>query len=437
MPAGKTSRARAGGQDDPAGTARLPASPIAATAVAEAVASAFEPRRLTLARVRNGWTKHRLATIVGVTPAAITQYELGQARPSGASVSRLAAQLGVPPGYFAAGRPFITVSPADAHFRSLRAARVSDREQALAIVAHLAELILVLARVVRLPAVAIGGAPAGRNHPGRQGPEPRGSATGLPAGPDVAAEPARLADDDDTPERAARRLRRSWHLSPGPLPHLVRQAEMHGIVVAVARFGASERVDAFSCWPARLDRPVICLASDRGNVLRRRFSAAHEIAHLILHRDRPVPGSAGNEREADRFAAEFLMPAADIVPMLPRRPDLAQLVELQQQWGVSVQALLRRCNDLGTISPHMYKRGMTAIGQLGWRRSEPALDYGGEWPAMLAEALRLAGTRGLTEQVLANGLCLPAAEIRDLLGQEEEDRLTLRLVPPEDALRLG
>jgi Zn-dependent peptidase ImmA (M78 family) len=206
---------------------------------------------------------------------------------------------------------------------------------------------------------------------------------------------------------------------------------MHGIVVAVARFGASERVDAFSCWPARLDRPVICLASDRGNVLRRRFSAAHEIAHLILHRDRPTPGSAEHEREADRFAAEFLMPAADIAPLLPRRPDLAHLVELQQQWGVSVQALLRRCNDLGTISPHMYKRGMTAISQLGWRRSEPALEYDGEWPAMLAEALRLAGTRGVTEHVLADGLCLPAAEIRDLLGHREEDRPRLRLMPPQ------
>jgi Zn-dependent peptidase ImmA (M78 family) len=173
---------------------------------------------------------------------------------------------------------------------------------------------------------------------------------------------------------------------------------------------------------------VICLSSDRGNVLRRRVRAAHEIGHLMLHRGHPDPGSARNEHEADRFAAELLMPADDIAPSLPRRPDLARLIELQQQWGVSVQALLRRCSDLQTISPHMYKRGMIAISQLGWRKDEPALDYEGEWPAMLAEAARLAETRGVTENVLAEGLCLPASEVRELLGYPDEDRPRLQLV---------
>jgi Zn-dependent peptidase ImmA (M78 family) len=177
----------------------------------------------------------------------------------------------------------------------------------------------------------------------------------------------------------------------------------------------------------------MCLTHDRGNVLRRRFSAAHELGHLILHKH-PAPGNAKHEREADRFAAELLMPAADIQPILPRRHDLAQLVELQQQWGVSVQALLRRCNELGTISQHVYKRGMVAINQLGWRNNEPTLDYAGEWPAMLHEALDLAGARGLTEGILADGLCLPAAEVREILGVADEDRPRLQLVASEPTL---
>jgi Zn-dependent peptidase ImmA (M78 family)/transcriptional regulator with XRE-family HTH domain len=395
VPSGKAGSALPGEAAESA-EAILTDSPVAGAALmADAVASAFDPRRLTLARVRNGWTKRRLAEVVGVSSAAITQYELGQARPSGASLARLAVQLGVPPRYLAAGRPFINVRPADAHFRSLRSATVSEREQSLAVVAHLAELVIVLSRIVRLPAVTI---------------------------------PDAISDGGDGPEREARSLRRAWELGAGPIPHLVRQAEMHGIVVAVARFGSSERVDAFSCWPERLDRPVICLSSDRGNVLRRRFSAAHEIGHLILHRGHPDPGSTTNEHEADRFAAELLMPADDIAPSLPRRPDLATLIELQQQWGVSVQALLRRCNDLQTISSHMYKRGMIAISQLGWRRDEPSLDYDGEWPAMLGEAARLAQTRGVTESVLAEGLCLPASEVRELLGFQDEDRPRLQLV---------
>ncbi len=202
---------------------------------------------------------------------------------------------------------------------------------------------------------------------------------------------------------------------------------MHGIAVAVARFGSSEHIDAFSSWPDRLDRPVMCLSAERGNVLRRRFSAAHELGHLILH-PQPAPGDERHEREADRFAAELLMPAGDIIRLLPHRLDLAQLIELQQQWGVSVQALLRRCQELGTISHSTHKRGMTAITDLGWRRQEPTLDYQGEWPAMLSTALDLVRARGIDENVLAQGLRLPPAEIADLLGLAEEQRPALRLV---------
>jgi len=41
---------------------------------------------------------------------------------------------------------------------------------------------------------------------------------------------------------------------------------------------------------------------------------------LILHRN-AQPGDVRHEREADQFAAEFLMAAARIEPTLPRRID--------------------------------------------------------------------------------------------------------------------
>jgi Zn-dependent peptidase ImmA (M78 family) len=282
---------------------------------------------------------------------------------------------------------------------------------------HFAELVIVLSRAVRLPRVSL---PASRPGEGRQPPDPSS---------DIPRDEPYTPDSQggQVPEESARALRAAWGLPRGPLPHLLRQIETHGVAVAVARFGSSEHIDAFSSWPARLERPVICLSADRGNVLRRRFSAAHELGHLILH-SRPAPGDAGHEREANRFAAELLMPAADILRLLPRRLDLAQLIELQQQWGVSVQALLRRCQELGTISQSTYKRGMTAISDLGWHREEPALDYQGEWPAMLSAALDLVRDHGINESVLAHGLRLPPAEVADLLGRTEDQRPTLRLV---------
>lgn len=341
-----------------------------------------------------------LAELTGMSPSAITQFELGQARPSADSLARLSMHLGLPASYFTVGRPIVPLAVSEVHFRSLRATRLPERQQALATMSHFAELVIVMSRAVRLPSL------------------------GLPVFHRTVPS---LNSADDVPEAAARALRKSWELSPGPLPHLLRQIEMHGIAVAVARFGSSAHIDAFSSQTAKLERPVICLSSDRGNILRRRFSAAHELGHLIMH-PCPDPGNPTHEREADRFAAELLMPAADISALLPRRLDLPRLVDLQQQWGVSVQALLRRCLELKTVSQSTYKRGMIAITDLGWRRDEPAVDYQGEWPAMLAAALDLARPRGINEQVLSAGLHIPQAEIADLLGFPDEQRPALRLV---------
>jgi Zn-dependent peptidase ImmA (M78 family)/transcriptional regulator with XRE-family HTH domain len=396
-----------------------------------ASAAAFDPRRLTLARHRSGWTKRHLSEIIGVSAAAITQWELGQARPSASSVGLLAVHLGVPATYFATGRPLIAIDTAEAHFRSLRSTRLAERQQALATMAHFGELIAVLSRVVRLPQIDVpdAGWRVGQISDTPAAPQSLDLASKEPAKESEGHASPRSAEDADhgIPESAAQQVRKAWNLRRGPLPHLLRQIEMHGIPVAVARFGSSERIDAFSSWPVSLGRPVICLSSERGNVLRRRFTAAHELGHLVLH-SRPVPGSIKHEREANRFAAEFLMPREDIEPLLPRRLDLAHLIELQQQWGVSVQALLRRCVDLGILTENIYKRGMATISQLGWRRQEPTLEYKGEWPAMLAEALDLIKERGISEPILARGLCLPSGEIRELLGFVDEERPVLRLV---------
>ena len=67
-----------------------------------------------------------------------------------------------------------------------------------------------------------------------------------------------------------------------------------------------------------LDRPNKTVAtSERSPLAERRFTAAHELAHWVLHkgmtehRDRPivrVGPRPKREREADEFAAAYLMP---------------------------------------------------------------------------------------------------------------------------------
>ncbi|MFW6188302.1 MAG: helix-turn-helix domain-containing protein, partial [Actinomycetota bacterium] len=201
----------------------------------------FEPARLTQARVRVAMSKTDLASEVGVSAAAIGQYEAGINSPRPDVLERLAQALEVRPGFFGVGRPLARLDTVNAHFRSLRSARVSDRQKALATASLVWELTFALERHVRLP-------------------EPD-----LPE-----LEPGAAPSD------AAALLRRHWGLPEGPVKHLVATAESRGIVVAVRPLGEIDAVDAFSV--VIVDRPIIVTTPRRSeNVFRHRFSIAHEI----------------------------------------------------------------------------------------------------------------------------------------------------------------
>lgn len=348
------------------------------SADAATVAAAFDAARLTLARQAAGLSKKNLAQSIGRTPAAVTQYEAGLARPSAGILDACATALDVPVGFFATGRPRLPIDVGDAHFRSLRSARAVERLRALTTVELVWELTEQLTRHVRLPDADL----------------PR-------------------RNDFGDPRVVARELRAAWNLPAGPVPHVVRLLESKGIVVAFLDFSDSGRVDAFST--AAAVRPIVVLTADKGSALRTRFTAAHELGHLLLHTD-VIPGDVSHERQADAFAAEFLMPTDEIVGELPTRVDLPAFLLLQQRWGVSVAALLYRCRELGTLSEASYKRAMMRISRLGWRTNEPGGDVPLERPALLGRAFDLAASRGVTIATLADALQLPPTRVRALLG---------------------
>src|SRR5689334_13843074 len=87
------------------------------------VASAFDPARLTQGRQLKGMSKKELADAIGVTPAAVGQYETGSSGVRPELISRLAEVLDVPISFFLVGRPHGNIDASMAHFRSLRSTR--------------------------------------------------------------------------------------------------------------------------------------------------------------------------------------------------------------------------------------------------------------------------------------------------------------------------
>ncbi|WP_239339556.1 ImmA/IrrE family metallo-endopeptidase [Frankia sp. CiP3] len=370
-----------------------------------AIAAGFDPARLTQARRLAGLTKRAVADHLLVSPVAVGQWEAGTHTPRPDHVARLADLLGVPPAFLAAGRPYARLESSAAHFRSLRRTPVGDRNKAIAFTEQVWELTHALEKRVQLPPVDLPGFSAG---------EVVTDATG--------------AD----PVTAARTLRRAWTLGTGPIPHLVRALEHHGLIVTLVPFAgkATATVDAFST--SHLPRPVVVLTPDRADdVYRHRFTAAHELGHLLLHPD-TAPGDAMQEKEADVFAAEFLTPSSEISPLLPARVDLHALDRLSKQWGVSVDSLIYRCREVGAVSDAAYRRAYQRLNQLrnlGLFQHETVDGYPGEIPVLLSRAYALAEQHGLALAALAKELAWPLPRLRLLLGQPDADtRPRLRLV---------
>lgn len=318
--------------------------------------SVFQPLRLRMARELHELTQGALAKQLGVTPAAVSQFETGATPPGADAVKRMGKVLDTP-------IPFFYMSITDTHegfFRSLRRTSVAHRRRARA-----------LAQVAHDIA-----AEAGSSLP--------------PAS--IPHDPVELDADRDRLEEIAGDVRTQWGIPSGPAPDLVGLLEQHGALVIRLPLDSAD-VDAFSL-PFH-DRPVVVLGSDKNDRARSRFDAAHELGHLVAHGDQ-LWGVKEVEQQAHQFAAAFLMPADDIALELPTTVDWPTLFELKRTWQVSLAALLMRAKTLDRLSDSQYLTAVKAASARGWRRVEPVPLGRPERPMALETMLRTEAGRATT-----------------------------------------
>jgi Zn-dependent peptidase ImmA (M78 family)/DNA-binding XRE family transcriptional regulator len=174
-----------------------------------------------------------------------------------------------------------------------------------------------------------------------------------------------VGDDGDyaTPSDAANRLRGLWGLPRGPIANITSAIESAGALVINSEFD-TPLVDAMSSWTP--PNPPLLFVNRRLPGDRLRHTLAHEVAHLTMHH-RPSPNE---EAEADEFAAELLMPAAEIRPYL-RNLTLDRAASLKIQWKVSMASLVVRAQRLGVISDERYRFLNIELARNRWKRQEP------------------------------------------------------------------
>src|SRR5690606_37829822 len=91
--------------------------------------------------------------------------------------------------------------------------------------------------------------------------------------------------------------------------------------------------------------PPIILVNREIPADSQRFTMTHEVVHSIMH----LTQNSEIAGQADGFAYDFFMPARDIKSSL-KQLALQKMATLKEEWHVSMNAILKRSQDLGQIS---------------------------------------------------------------------------------------
>lgn len=180
--------------------------------------------------------------------------------------------------------------------------------------------------------------------------------------------PLNIPRVEEPPRRAAAIMRSALGISPdAPIGKLVNTLERHGVIVLASPVRAQAH-DAFSLRAgANRERAVIVIAAGMPGD-RSRFTISHEVRHL-------TSTARGDRKEiesdADKFAAEFLLPEEAMRNELVPPITLSSLAPLKPRWGVAIQTLIRRAYELEIISDRQYRYLMQQVGARGWRTKEP------------------------------------------------------------------
>ena len=336
-------------------------------------------------------TASGLAEMIGVSRAAVSQYERGEQTPSPEILRVLSHVLNLPPQHFIKPQR----SSEGVHFfRSLASATKSARLRAHRKYEWLLDVVAFLREYVEFPEVVF---PSLGND--AKGP---------------------LGLSNEMIEDAATQLRRHWGLGDGPISNVTWLLENKGAIVSRLDF-ESEKLDAFSRWNPEQQAPFVILGTEKGYAARSRFNAAHEVAHMVLHRHVAAKQFASPstfkelERQANRFAGAFLLPGSTFLNEL-YNVTLDTLKSLKPRWKVSIALMLKRAEDLGAIKESHAKNLWMNLARRGWKRKEPFDDsIPIELPRFLPRCFEMLIKDGIVRrEELSHRLALSSGDIEEL-----------------------
>ncbi len=351
----------------------------------------FVGARLVEAREARGLTATSLSEVIGISSQNISQYEHGKQSPSPEIMDRICERLNLDLRFFT--RPPRMHQADRIHFRSMSAATKGARIKAIRRFGWLKEMVWYLREYLEFPRMNV---PVFN----------------------VPADAAKI--QDDFIEEVANECRRYWQLGDGPIADLLLTLENNGVVVSSSNFDV-ETLDAFSQWCSEDSTPYVVLGSGRQSAARMRFNAAHELGHLVLHRNvdrKQLNAPAGYslaERQAHYFASAFLLPSLRFTEEV-WAPTLEGFKSLKPYWRVSIGTMISRCENLGILNPEQGRRLWIYMNRKGWRKAEPLDDQlECERPRLLRRSFQMLVEEGIkTRDQIVYDLRLTPSDMEEM-----------------------
>lgn len=200
-------------------------------------------------------------------------------------------------------------------------------------------------------------------------------------------------------------VRNIFQMGSAPLRNAIDLIESLGVLIFW--IDGSKDFDGVSFWIE--DRPYILLNKNIKDGFRARFTALHELGHLLFHKN--VTNFGKNEdRQADCFASSMLMPVTVFKQHFSGYINLNNLLAGRSIWGASARAQVRRAYDLRLISEWAYRDAFIRMNK-SWGASEPN-PIAPETSTIHRYLFEEAGDQGIYAEDLANEAALP----RDLFS---------------------
>jgi Predicted Zn peptidase len=336
------------------------------------------PERLKEARIYRGLTQQELAKEVGLTKQAICNYEIDAKTPSMDILINISKILRFPINFFYKQR-IICSENGEVYFRSsvIPAKKKETLEQKLNYIAT--EVIYFIENYINLPEVNLIDIPYKKEY-----------------------------SNEDIKEIVSK-IRKHWGLNNEPIKNLTYIMQENGCIIARVSLD-SEKTDGYSKW--MWNRPYTLLNEEKNAAARMRFTLAHELGHIVLHRNlKNGEDLKRREKEANFFAGEFLFPSEAVINEISM-VSLNALLPIKAKWRISIGAIVRRCSDLELITDERYTLLQKQISKRKWRFNEPLDDtLEVEEPKLFNEAFNL---------LIDNGIIIKSDIANSILFSEDE-----------------